>query len=101
LREERLYFFQFPCPFPRFKQESGFRETENSGLPNDTSKNLVSTKDVKTEQTPSKDAGSSKEQGSPHHAIDGIIGQLEMYRSGAVKMRLANGILLDVRVLFV
>ncbi|KAJ7760388.1 RNA polymerase III RPC4-domain-containing protein [Mycena metata] len=28
--------------------------------------------------------------------IDGIIGTLEVYRSGAVKMRLQNGILLDV-----
>jgi DNA-directed RNA polymerase III subunit RPC4 len=33
----------------------------------------------------------------PAH-VDGVIGQLEIYRSGAVKMRLANGILLDVRV---
>jgi len=32
----------------------------------------------------------------PDLPIDGIIGQLELYRSGAVKMRLANGILLDV-----
>lgn len=28
--------------------------------------------------------------------VDGIIGQLELYRSGAIKMRLSNGILLDV-----
>ncbi len=28
--------------------------------------------------------------------VDGTIGRLEIYRSGAVKMRLANGILLDV-----
>lgn len=33
----------------------------------------------------------------PTH-LDGIIGQLEIYRSGAVKMRLKNGILLDVSV---
>lgn len=32
----------------------------------------------------------------PDPPIDGIIGQLELYRSGAVKMRLANGVLLDV-----
>jgi DNA-directed RNA polymerase III subunit RPC4 len=30
--------------------------------------------------------------------VDGVIGQLEVYKSGAVKIRLANGILLDVRV---
>lgn len=35
----------------------------------------------------------------PAH-VDGRIGQLEIYQSGAVKMRLANGILLDVTCLF-
>lgn len=30
--------------------------------------------------------------------VDGLIGQLEIYESGAVKMRLHNGILLDVRL---
>jgi hypothetical protein len=29
--------------------------------------------------------------------VDGVIGQLEVYRSGAVKMRLGNGIVMDVR----
>ena len=33
--------------------------------------------------------------------VDGVIGQLEIYQSGAVKMRLANGILLDVSALSV
>jgi len=35
----------------------------------------------------------------PDPFVDGIIGQLELYRSGAIKMRLANGILLDVSLL--
>jgi DNA-directed RNA polymerase III subunit RPC4 len=35
----------------------------------------------------------------PDPPVDGIIGQLELYRSGVIKMRLANGILLDVRLL--
>lgn len=30
--------------------------------------------------------------------VDGVVGQLEVYKSGAVKIRLANGILLDVGV---
>jgi len=38
------------------------------------------------------------EEKPPEH-VDGIIGQLEVYQSGAVKMRLANGIVLDVRQL--
>ena len=35
----------------------------------------------------------------PDPPVDGTIGQLELYRSGAIKMRLANGILLDVSYL--
>ena len=35
----------------------------------------------------------------PDPPVDGIIGQLELYRSGAIKMRLSNGILLDVSLL--
>lgn len=31
--------------------------------------------------------------------VDGVIGQLEVHRSGAVKMRLGNGIVLDVCVI--
>ena len=31
--------------------------------------------------------------------VDGVIGQLEVHQSGAVKMRLGNGILLDVSTL--
>lgn len=38
--------------------------------------------------TPSIDA--------PSVPIDGVIGRLEIHQSGAVKMRLENGILLDV-----
>lgn len=30
--------------------------------------------------------------------VDGIVGQLEVYQSGAVKMRFGNGIVYDVRV---
>lgn len=39
-----------------------------------------------------------KEKPSAH--VDGAIGQLEIYQSGAVKMRLADGILLDVSCAF-
>jgi DNA-directed RNA polymerase III subunit RPC4 len=39
------------------------------------------------------------EEKPPAH-VDGKIGQLEIYQSGAVKMRLENGILLDVSLRF-
>jgi DNA-directed RNA polymerase III subunit RPC4 len=37
-----------------------------------------------------------KDKDAPEIKVDGIIGQLELYRSGAVKMRLGNDILYDV-----
>jgi DNA-directed RNA polymerase III subunit RPC4 len=39
------------------------------------------------------------DKAKPPAHVDGVIGKLEIYQSGAVKMRLANGIVLDVRVL--
>lgn len=49
-----------------------------------------------TPTTKPEDSTAEKVPGPP---VDGIIGQLELYRNGAVKMRLANGILLDVSCL--
>ncbi|EEB87118.1 hypothetical protein MPER_15665 [Moniliophthora perniciosa FA553] len=49
--------------------------------------------DVK-QDSPSQPSTEQKTQSLP--ALDGVIGKLEVYRSGAVKMRLANGILLDI-----
>lgn len=46
-----------------------------------------------TTAAPASDAPTQNE--SPK--VSGMIGQLEVYRSGAVKMRLGNDILLDVR----
>jgi len=44
-------------------------------------------------------AGPQAEQTKESPAVDGIIGELEVYRSGAVKMRLGNGIVMDVRLI--
>ena len=41
-------------------------------------------------------ADKSKDETDPK--VDGVIGQLEVYRNGVVKMRLGNGIVLDVRI---
>jgi DNA-directed RNA polymerase III subunit RPC4 len=46
-------------------------------------------------RTPSVVPSEEAKEAAP---IDGVIGQLEVYKSGAVKIRLANGILLDVRL---
>jgi hypothetical protein len=94
LREERLYFFQLPSPFPTFLSPTA----SNLASPIDdievTGKKVAFAKDVKSEPGVSKRVEAQKEEEAPK--VDGVIGQLEIYRSGAVKMRLANGILLDV-----
>ncbi|KAF8159716.1 RNA polymerase III RPC4-domain-containing protein [Crassisporium funariophilum] len=98
MREERLYFFQFPAPFPTF-----FSKTTNSQttepVPEVAAKKVTFAPDSKqspatatSSQTPPVVETESKKP----EFIDGTIGQLEVYRSGAVKIRLANGILLDV-----
>ena len=35
--------------------------------------------------------------GEEKKKLDGVIGQLEVHRSGIIKMRLGNGMLMDVR----
>lgn len=45
--------------------------------------------------------GPDADQAKDTPKIDGVIGQLEVYRSGAVKMRLSNGILMDVRLILI
>ncbi|KAF8638950.1 hypothetical protein AX16_010424 [Volvariella volvacea WC 439] len=97
VREERLYFFQFPSPFPSFISNN----TNGSGAnPPIEGKRVAFAPDTKATSTPdSQEAPAVMDQAS--HSLDtkldGVIGQLEIYRSGAVKMRLANDILLDVQ----
>ena len=64
-------------------------------LPDDIPRKLAFSEGVKTEQSSYKSGESSKES-ETQQPVDGMIGRLEICRSGAVKMRLANGILLDV-----
>jgi len=104
LRQERLFFFQFPSPFPTFvpKQSTAHPLDFNASGPSTTPKKVSFAADAK----PGSVTGSSRtsaappenEKNEPEPKVDGVIGQLEIYKSGAVRMRLANGILLDVRV---
>ncbi len=86
LQQDRLYFFQFPNPFPTF--------TEKGAAPPSQTK------------TPKKVSFAVKSEGEsvsaapvpdePAQIIDGMIGHLQVYSSGAVKIQLVNGTLLDV-----
>jgi DNA-directed RNA polymerase III subunit RPC4 len=98
LRQERLYFFQFPAPFPTFISPPATRSDpgEGSDVPaSSEGKHVSFSADTKPPAAVPEDV--DKEEKPPAH-VDGEIGQLEIYQSGAVKMRLANGILLDVSV---
>jgi len=97
LRQERLYFFQFPAPFPAFISPSATRPDPGEGtdVPASSEGKRVSfSADTKPPAAVPEDV--DKEEKPPPAHVDGAIGQLEIYQSGAVKMRLANGILLDV-----
>ncbi|KAJ6474600.1 RNA polymerase III RPC4-domain-containing protein [Mycena vitilis] len=103
MREERLYFFQFPSPFPTFSPPAvavpdDIPEVVDTGV-----KKVSFADDVKAGSLPGSARGSMAPPETPavdkveeNPVIDGLIGTLEVYRSGAVKMRLQNGMLLDV-----
>lgn len=103
---EPLYFFQFPHPFPTFvspstvsAEDKGKGKETNSELLEVTSKKVSFAPDVKP-AAPSGLSGQSTPaqpgQTDAEPTVEGVIGQLEVYASGIVKMRLSNGILLDV-----
>lgn len=113
VRQEKLYFFQFPEPFPKFtlpvttdkgkgveKGEHAEDTSKTSDKP-DKGKKVTFAPDVKAPSAtstpstiePDKDPLKDAPPPLPH----GLIGRLEIYKSGAVKMRLENGNLLDVR----
>ncbi|KAG6815798.1 hypothetical protein H0H87_011242 [Tephrocybe sp. NHM501043] len=96
LREERLYFFQFPSPFPTFVSPGAASSDPVEDVPMadaGAGKKVAFTNPVKAEGGPAKALG-EVEVAPPK--VEGVIGNLEVYRSGVVKMRLANGIVLDV-----
>ncbi|TFK71613.1 hypothetical protein BDN72DRAFT_764570 [Pluteus cervinus] len=88
LHKERLYFFQFPDPFPEVLPPTA--NPPDVAVPVDTPKKVAFGTDTMASAQPEADDQNERS------IVDGVIGQLEVYRSGAVKMRLSNGILLDV-----
>ncbi|KAI9464187.1 RNA polymerase III RPC4-domain-containing protein [Boletus coccyginus] len=108
IRQERLYFFQFPEPFPTFVSASvptpeSSREmdldTPNRG-PSALKRKVSFAADTKPpvlaseSTTPATQTNPEVPKELPK--VDGVIGQFEVYRSGTVKMRLGNGIVLNV-----
>ncbi|KAH9479588.1 hypothetical protein JR316_0008183 [Psilocybe cubensis] len=104
MREERLYFFQFPSPFPDFssKKEAAMEVDPSPPVSDAAGKKVSFAADVKPDITPGSSRTASvvpsEVESVKAPPLDGVIGQLEIYKSGAVKIRLANGILLDARL---
>jgi len=65
-------------------------------LPDTTGKKVSFAPDAKSDPTAGASTTPSTDTPEVKSPVDGVIGKLEVYRSGAVKIRLANGILLDV-----
>ncbi|TFK32803.1 RNA polymerase III RPC4-domain-containing protein [Crucibulum laeve] len=97
LREERLYFFQFPQPFPTFLPKAS-ESVADVIMGDATDKKVTFAPDVMPSVTPgtSRTSSAVPTELLMTEPLDGIIGELEVYRSGAVKIRLTNGILFDV-----
>ncbi|KAI9064046.1 hypothetical protein FKP32DRAFT_1591458 [Trametes sanguinea] len=103
VRQERLYFFQFPHPFPVFKSPDsenaalkGQAKEEGGGAgkgEDGTGKKVSFAEDTKP---PASAAPGDKAAEVEAQKVDGVVGQLEIYESGAVKLRMGNGILMDV-----
>ncbi|KAI0320859.1 RNA polymerase III RPC4-domain-containing protein [Amylostereum chailletii] len=95
LHHERLFIFQFPDPFPTFVPKDTSGDVKGKGKASETAPKRVSfTQDTKPAVNVAGEGDADKE--TEEQFVDGIIGQLEVHQSGAVKMRLANGILMEV-----
>lgn len=94
--QDLLYFFQFPEPFPEFvSKASAEGKGKAVAKPEDGSKTVTFSEDTKP-PAPGAPQDQASEKNPAEQKIDGVIGQLEVYESGAVKMRLSNGIVMDV-----
>ncbi|TDL23791.1 hypothetical protein BD410DRAFT_787071 [Rickenella mellea] len=108
VRPERLYFFQFPHPFPTFlpgaNPETSTANVDTKGketndLENEKSKKVTFSDDTKPASGSTPATTPAPENATDSETkLDGIIGRLEIYQSGTAKMRLGNGIILDVNV---
>jgi len=93
----KLYFFQFPSPFPTFELEEQPADVKGKA----PEKRVTFTSDTKPPGVNgtggTQDAGEAEKAGeAAQPKPSGQIGQLEVYASGAVKIRLGNNVLLDV-----
>ncbi|QRV89027.1 DNA-directed RNA polymerase III subunit C4 [Ceratobasidium sp. AG-Ba] len=102
--QNKLYYFQFPNPFPKFElpptEAPTAIDVDMVDLSTQKGKQKVTFAENAKEQTLSDDDEERPAQVKTEEDADkptgGIIGQLEIYRSGLIKMRLGNGIVMEV-----
>ncbi|KAG9087937.1 hypothetical protein FRC06_002300 [Ceratobasidium sp. 370] len=106
--QNRLYYFQFPRPFPTFEPPTVDTQSpidvDMADAPESSSsqkgKQKVSFADSTKGQSLSDDEGDNqpriKAEEDSEKPSGGIIGQLEIYRSGLIKMRLGDGVVMEV-----
>lgn len=87
MESDQLYFFQFPERFPLFTAPQPKEQTEQVAKADSPGKKVSFAEDVKA-------ASTEAEPEAPQN--QGLIGQLEIHQSGAVRMKLANGNTFDV-----
>jgi len=103
VRQEHIYLFQFPTPFPTFLPPPVAPPTpmpvDAPAEPPSSSKHVSFAADVKPSSTPSSARVSVVPEVvlAEKPRIDGVIGRLEVYENGEVRMVLGDGIVLDVR----
>ena len=106
IRQERLYFFQFPEPFPVFQSQNAQTNADikgkakaDSAAGEESAKKVTFAEDTKPPAAvpaASADGQAATDKAAESSTVDGVIGQLEIYESGTVKMRMRNGIVMDV-----
>ncbi|KAF8817581.1 hypothetical protein BYT27DRAFT_7199114 [Phlegmacium glaucopus] len=95
-REEKLFLFQFPTPFPTFSSKMT-NISSSDQIPEVGRKKVSFAEDTKPDTVSSSSSASvAPSEPKKPEPISGVIGQLEIYRSGTVKIRLANDILLNL-----
>jgi len=117
-----LYFFQFPSPFPTFLMPKTLDDSEDKRPERmDIDTEVASSNAVPSAEEPKRvrdtppqspviarkksvsfapetkpPAPSPAASATEEWAVDGVIGELLIYQSGIVKMRLGDGIVMDV-----
>ncbi|KAG8995850.1 hypothetical protein FRB94_008738 [Tulasnella sp. JGI-2019a] len=107
---EKLYFFQFPAPFPTFVSPTDSAidvdapdhvdsmQSSSTDAKQGKSKAVSWAPGVKAEGDNVKgDKRSGGSKRKPSAEIDGIIGRMEIYENGEVKIRLGEGVLMTVK----